>query len=670
MKVNILVVDDRPEGLMAVEAVLKSPDYNLVLAKSGMEALKFLLREEFAVILMDVQMPEMNGFETAEIIKTRDKSKDIPIIFMSAISQEEQYVYQGYKAGAIDYILKPFDPYILKSKVAIFVDLYQKNIQLMEQAQRLHENEIRTYTQALDRLELESLRKYRYLADSIPQIVFRFLPDGSHEYFNKVWFEYTGFSIEMTQGHGWREAIHTEDLTSIHAYLRNQPKEEIEVECRIKSHNGEYRWHLVQFGPERYNDLDEVIAWFGTATDIEERKRNEGFQRLLVNAGEILVSSLNYKETFEKVAKLAIEEISDWCKIEILNEKGRLETVTLKQQVEENFPDLGSRSIIESGKSLFRPRLQHNEIGECSLIIVPLAVHGRTLGSLSLLYKQSRHIYDESHLKTAEELGRRAAMALENSILYDLSQKAIEVRNDFLSIASHELNTPMTSLKLQLQMVQRILDSKDMNAMNKFPVSIGNSLRQVDRMIGLINVLLDVSKIQSGKFHFAFAKTTVSEIIQEVLERNKEVFSLSGCELYVSNIPDMLVTWDKMRIEQVVVNLLMNAVKYAPGRIELNVTEEEDTVNIEVKDYGKGIDEEKIRNIFDRFTRATCDSIAGMGLGLYIVKQIVDGHEGMINVESSVHGSSFLISLPKGDHLSKANRLSVLRDMESLSERV
>jgi PAS domain S-box-containing protein len=667
MKVNILVVDDRPEGLMAVEAVLKSPSYNLVLAKSGVEALKFLLKDDFAVILMDVQMPEMNGFETAEIIKTRDKSKDIPIVFMSAISQDEQYVYQGYKVGAVDYILKPFDPYVLKSKVAIFVDLYQKNIQLMDQAKKLHENEIKTYTQALDRLELESLRKYRNLADSIPQIVFRLLPDGSHEYFNKVWFEYTGYSLEESQGHSWRNAIHSDDLAAIDASLRDQPRSEMEVECRIKSGDGEYRWHLVQFGPENYNELEEVIAWFGTATDIEERKRNEGFQRLLINAGEILVSSLNYKETFAKVAELAIQEISDCCKIEVLNEKGKLETVTLKQHAEESFPDFGSLSIIESGKSLFRPVLDHEELGECSLIVVPLTVHGRTLGVLSLLYKTSRHKYDEGHLKTVEELGRRSAMALENSILYDLSQKAIEVRNDFLSIASHELNTPMTSLKLQLQMVQRILESKDINAMNRFPVSIGNSLRQVDRMIGLINVLLDVSKIQSGKFHFAFASTTVSEIIQEVLERNKEVFSISGSKLYVSNIPDMMVTWDKMRIEQVVVNLLMNAVKYAPGRIELNVSYEDDKVNIEVRDYGKGIKEEKIRDIFDRFTRATCDSIAGMGLGLYIVKQIVDGHEGVINVNSSEEGSSFLISLPKGDHLRKGNPLIELREAESVS---
>lgn len=641
MKINILVVDDRPEGLMAVEAVLKSPGYNLVLARSGMEALKFLLDDEFAVILMDVQMPEMNGFDTAEIIKTRDKSRDIPIIFMSAISQDEHYVYQGYKVGAIDYIMKPFDPYILKSKVAVFVDLYQKNLQLLEQAQKLHENEIKSYSQALDRLELESLRKYRYLADSIPQIVFRLLPNGKHEYFNKVWFNYTGYSLERSQSNGWREAVHPEDLSIINDSLKNAKKTEWEFECRIRSQKGEYRWHLVQFRAEQYSELQEVYAWLGTATDIEERKRNESFQRLLVKTGEILVSSLDYTITFDQIAELATEEISDWCKVEVLNQEGELKTVALKHSTLEKketsgFSDIDSHSVIESGIAILKP----------SLIVVPLSVHGRILGTISLKYKTSRHSFDQGHLETAKELGRRAAMALENSMLYDLSQKAIEVRNDFLSIASHELKTPVTSLKLQLQIVQRLLNSKDVDVMSRFPISIGSSLRQVDRLIGLIHVLLDVSKIQSGNFHFSFSKTTVSEVIQEVVERHKEIFSTSGCELYVGNIPNLEVVWDKVRIEQIVINLLINAIKYAPGKIELNIRQKDEMVEIEVKDFGKGIQMEKIKTIFDRFTRASSESVAGLGLGLYIVKQIVDGHKGLIDVESSPEGSTFVISLP------------------------
>src|SRR5690606_29607580 len=352
-----------------------------------------------------------------------------------------------------------------------------------------------------------------------------------------------------------------------------------------------------------------------------------------------------------KVAELAIEEISDCCRIEILDKDRDLNMVVLKHNnydiiSENHFADFGNPTVIENGESVFHPVFRHKELGNCSLMMVPLIIHGRSLGSLSLLYKDSRHKYDQGHLKIAEELGRRIAMALENSLLYNLSLRAIEVRNDFLSIASHELKTPITSLKLQLQMAQRNLNSIDLGQTKRFTESIGASLRQVDRLTGLIHVLLDVSKIQSGKFFFSFDRTTVSDVVQEVLERNKEVFSNSNCELHVSNIPDISVVWDKVRIEQVILNLLMNAAKYAPGKIELNVTEKEGTVEIEVRDFGKGIQMEKIKSIFDRFTRASCDSIAGMGLCLFIVKQIVEGHKRIIDVESSDKGSVFKVSLP------------------------
>lgn len=648
MKVNILVVDDRPEGLLAVEAVLKSPLYNLVQASSGTEALKYLLNDEFAVILMDVQMPGMNGFETAGIIKTREKSKDIPIIFMSAISQDEQYVYQGYGVGAVDYIMKPFDPYILKSKVSIFVELYLKNIKLMEQAQQIHDNQIKFYAQALDKLELESLRKYQHLADSIPQMVFRLLPDGNHEYFNKVWFEYTGYSIERSQGKGWEAAVHPDDLASLYASMRGGI--EMEAECRIMSRKGIYRWHLLKLRPEIYGRNLRVEAWLGTATDIEDRKRNENLQRFLVLAGKILVSSLDYQETFEEVAELSVKEISDICRIEVINDQGIPEEVVLKHNSEEGelqaFPDLGTLSVIKKGKSIFQPEFSHESLGECSVIVVPMIGRGRTLGAITFVYKNSRHKFGEDHLKIVEELGRRSAMALENSLLYNLSQQAIEVRNDFLSIASHELNTPITTLKLQLQILKRVLNDKDGDPENRCEKSVVSSLRQVDRLIGLIQVLLDVSKIQSGKFHFSFQQSSLSEIVQEVVERHKEVISSSDCTLFVSDLPDVSVKWDKMRIEQVLINLLMNAVKYAPGKIELNVREENGLIKMEVRDFGSGISAEKLPSIFERFSRATSDSVAGMGLGLFIVKEIVEGHGGVVEVESSSQGTIFKISIP------------------------
>ncbi|MGW1979098.1 response regulator [Streptomyces sp. NPDC001889] len=133
-KAKILLVDDRPENLLALEAILSALDQTLVRASSGEEALKALLTDDFAVILLDVQMPGMDGFETAAHIKRRERTRDIPIIFLTAINHGPHHTFRGYAAGAVDYISKPFDPWVLRAKVSVFVELYMKNCQLREQA--------------------------------------------------------------------------------------------------------------------------------------------------------------------------------------------------------------------------------------------------------------------------------------------------------------------------------------------------------------------------------------------------------------------------------------------------------------------------------------------------------------------------------------------------------
>lgn len=145
-KAKILLVDDRPENLLALEAILSALDQTLVRASSGEEALKALLTDDFAVILLDVQMPGMDGFETAAHIKRRERTRDIPIIFLTAINHGPHHTFRGYAAGAVDYISKPFDPWVLRAKVSVFVELYMKNVQLREQA-------------ALLRLQLEGSRQ-------------------------------------------------------------------------------------------------------------------------------------------------------------------------------------------------------------------------------------------------------------------------------------------------------------------------------------------------------------------------------------------------------------------------------------------------------------------------------------------------------------------------------
>jgi signal transduction histidine kinase len=142
-RVNLLLVDDRAENLLALEAILEPLGQNLIRATSGPEALKKVLATELAAILLDVQMPGMNGFEVAEIIKSRERSRTIPIIFLSAISKEDAYVFKGYSMGAVDYVFKPFNPDVLRSKVAVFVDLYLKQREIQRQADLLRESQKR-----------------------------------------------------------------------------------------------------------------------------------------------------------------------------------------------------------------------------------------------------------------------------------------------------------------------------------------------------------------------------------------------------------------------------------------------------------------------------------------------------------------------------------------------
>ncbi|MET3209156.1 UNVERIFIED_CONTAM: signal transduction histidine kinase [Paenibacillus sp. PvR008] len=137
--IHILLVDDRPENLLALEAVLESEQYNLVKATSGEEALRCLLKDEFALVVLDVQMPGMDGIETAKLIKAREKTKDIPIIFISANSKEAEHLFAGYSAGGIDYMVKPFIPQILKSKIKGFVQMYLTNKRLKTQSMLLHQ---------------------------------------------------------------------------------------------------------------------------------------------------------------------------------------------------------------------------------------------------------------------------------------------------------------------------------------------------------------------------------------------------------------------------------------------------------------------------------------------------------------------------------------------------
>jgi PAS domain S-box-containing protein len=226
----ILLVDDRDENLFALEALLEPLGHLLVRARSGVDALRELLLHDFACILLDVDMPGIDGFETAQLIKQRGRSQHVPIVFVTALPQDDRQVFQAYSVGAVDYIFKPIDPDILRSKVGVFVDLWDKN-------RRLHEQELLA-------LERASETRYGQLADAMPQIVWRADVDGNATYFNQRWFEYTGMSPAEATAAPWNTVVHAADRDELIAKLR--AGEPFEQELRFRAEDGSYRWHLVR----------------------------------------------------------------------------------------------------------------------------------------------------------------------------------------------------------------------------------------------------------------------------------------------------------------------------------------------------------------------------------------------------------------------------------------
>ncbi len=290
--IDILIVDDREDGLIALEAVLQDlGGIRLIRARSGVEALDLMPNYDFAVILLDVQMPILDGFQTAKLIRKKfEQYKYTPIIFVTAINKDDQYIYKGYEAGAVDYVFKPFEPQILRSKVSVFVDLYRKSKLLAEQSEMLRESEKRERILRLSELEVESLKRYRNLADAIPHIVWKSNVGGTLDYFNKVWTDFTGLSQEQSIGSGWQDAFPSEDLnTFLKVWLQSVTKnQEFEVEARIRDKQGEMKWHWIRAVPEiRYN---EVTAWLGTCTNIHDRKMSE--EHLLTAQKEAVSANL------------------------------------------------------------------------------------------------------------------------------------------------------------------------------------------------------------------------------------------------------------------------------------------------------------------------------------------------------------------------------------------
>lgn len=573
-KVNVLLVDDHPENLLALEAILDCLDQNVVRATSGAEALRCLLNQDFAVILLDVQMPDMDGFETAALIRQRERSRHTPIIFLTAFSTSDNMVFKGYSVGAVDYLFKPIHAEILKSKVAAFVDLFQKTVEVKRQAAQLAQMN----TELRKREEM-----FRSLSACSPVGIFLTDTSSKCTYVNPRYQAIYGMTLEESLGDGWTQTIHPEDKGRVIAdwYAISGEGREYTGEFRILTSTGIERWVHMSSSP-MLSDQSEVIGYVGTIEDITERKQAQ-----------------------------------------------------------------------------------------------------------------------EEHIKFI-----RAQAAREEA------ETANRLKDEFLATLSHELRTPLTSILGWSKLLrQRKMDEK----------AIVRALETIERnatlQAQLIDDILDVSRIMRGKLQLNLCQINLTSVIATVVnsvrleaekkniqleytiehtkteeedrrERNREregereggrererenfpSFS-SSPEGTLNSSTSFVVCGDPNRLQQIVWNLLSNALKFTPqdGRIEVRLllcaessseilstqqqqlpTAKSSLALIRVSDTGSGISPDFLPHVFERFRQAD-GSITrhqgGLGLGLAIVRYLVEMHGGSVHAESPGvgQGATFTVKLP------------------------
>lgn len=679
-KIDILLVDDRLENLIALEAVLANPRYNLIKADSGEAALRYLLGHDPAIILMDVQMPGLDGFETASLLKKNERTREIPIIFITAINKDERYVHKGYDHGAVDYIYKPFDAHILRSKVAVFAELHSKTQRLVELERQQRHSERREREQRITQLELKNLRRER--AD---QKRYRDLVEGIDHGIvwsadaNNLAVTFVSPSAARILGHSlalWTlerdfitKHVHADDyelLLSSIARLR-ETRGDVGFDHRFIKADGTVAW--LRTGMRFANKADgngyEIRA---LSVDITKTKQTEEAMRrskqrsdFAAEASLLISETLDQATILTRIGSLAVPRLADLYLAHIIDDAGNmkleasahalLSEETLGKILKVPFMTPGTTKQPALFKDLIENDVEIAALGLKSMLVVPLKARGRVIGAMTLASVASNPPYDELDLALATDLARRAATAVDNASLYRQAQTAIRARDEFLSIASHELKTPLTPLKIQTQGLLRTLKAGSLSDVSPERVAkmVQSSDRQLGRLSRLIEDLLDISRINIGRLNLNLEPFDLVDVAKDVLERFAEQLASARCTAKLKSKAPLMGTWDRFRIEQVIINLLANAIKYGPGQpIEMELTQSGEWVDITVRDRGIGIAKEDQQRIFNRFERAVSGNhYGGLGLGLYIVHQIIAAHGGSITVESEPgQGSSFHVRLP------------------------
>lgn len=435
-----------------------------------------------------------------------------------------------------------------------------------------------------------------------------------------------------------------------------------------------HRWYQNSIYP-----VDEGVAIF--TRDITEQKVLAGNLSFLAEASKILSSSLDYQRTLRTVAQLAVPRIADWCVVDMLTGPRRVELLAVAhvdpeksrwaEELRQRDPvdldrPVGLAKVLRTGTAEFYPEITDEllvvtakdartlelarSLGFSSAMMVPLVTQDAPIGAITLVTAESRRHYTPADLAMAEELASRAALAIENSRLYGESQQAVALRDDFISAASHELRTPVTSLKIYAEVLHRQAVQR---GDERTSLHLSKMNGQINRLTVLIGDLLDVSRIETGRLDLRQGEVDVQVLVEEAVEAIQAATTTH--EITIDGRVGRVIIGDQERLGQVITNLLTNAIKYSPraGRIIVRPSETDAQLTIAVQDFGIGIAPEHVGRIFDRFYRVSSDdekTFPGLGMGLYICHEIVRRHGGTIEVESEKdHGSIFRVVIPYGE---------------------
>ena len=389
------------------------------------------------------------------------------------------------------------------------------------------------------------------------------------------------------------------------------------------------------------------------------RAEAEAAQQRLAFLAEVsgqLASSLDYETTLRQVALAVVPRLAEWCALHLVDQHGELRMVAAVGGEPPYGLEDRLREVLGTGASRLLPEM--NEHDHATAMIVPLTGQRGVLGTLLLITTaDSGRRYDSADLALAEDLARRAALAVENARLYAEAQAAtrtaedaVRAREQFLSVAAHELKTPVTSLRGFAQLTLRALeqDAELDRARLQHALTVVN--QQSEKLIRLVAQLLDISRIQAGRLALQLRTVDLTQLILGIVGSMQ--YQSHYHTLNVDGPPELQVRIDALRIEQVITNLVDNAIKYSPqgGTIDISFSSvDDDGVRIAVRDRGPGISVEHREHIFERFYQAGADAehAAGMGLGLFISHEIVELHGGSIHAEFPPDGGAiFVVTLP------------------------